>query len=70
MIMNVHVLWNMLLSIILGLSLLKNEEILFYFIHMRPPWRVFTGATSRTAPFDRLNVVLQGQWIKCHEGCT
>ncbi|KAF3642734.1 hypothetical protein FXO37_22351 [Capsicum annuum] len=31
----------------MGLSLSKNGGIFFYFIHMRPPWKIFTGSTGR-----------------------
>ncbi|KAF3637834.1 hypothetical protein FXO38_23538 [Capsicum annuum] len=34
----------MLIWIVMGLSLSKNGGIFFYFIHMWPPWRIFTGS--------------------------
>ncbi|PHT71119.1 hypothetical protein T459_26223 [Capsicum annuum] len=30
----------------MGLSLSKNGAIFFYFIHMRPRWRIFTARVS------------------------
>ncbi|MCD7458140.1 hypothetical protein HAX54_037403 [Datura stramonium] len=49
----------------------KNGGIFFYFIHMRPPWRIFTdtgrGSYSiATAPLDRLKVVLQVQTTRVY----
>ncbi|KAG5570544.1 hypothetical protein H5410_060310 [Solanum commersonii] len=73
---NLHVLWKMLIRIVMGLSLSKNGKIFFFFIHMRQPWRIFTGtregATSRiaTAPLDQLKVVLQVQTTRASIGST